>query len=450
MFPRRARDVSLPVASGPSPCPSPSQAAAVTGSRQIVFSSARRAPRRRWTRVVGVLFAVLLVVLLVAVLAGGGLWLYASARLGGDRIAGLDEPTTALGAGSASTPAELTTVLVALTASHDPADPRAPELRGPVLLVQVGGPREVPAVLALPSDLPVTLDGAPSATIAEVQAQGDVDALARALADYVGVRIDHVVRASEDVLPRLVELHRPERCDGDRCRELTPEEVRQAQAEGDATARVRAVATTLRSLAGQLDTVGSLTSPIATKRTVDVVARDVRTDVALRGAGLLDLARAIEGSAAPDVATVPMLRNPETGRLVLLEQAETLFQRFREGDPLVAGDGDDLAEASPSELVGTVRVAVLNGAGVDGLAGQVEGQLAADGYLVVGTGNAPAFGDSETIVTYDPEDPAAEIAAILLAERLGDVSLQASDRVPMFEGEPVGVIVTAGADLADG
>jgi hypothetical protein len=93
---------------------------------------------------------------------------------------------------------------------------------------------------------------------------------------------------------------------------------------------------------------------------------------------------------------------------------------------------------------------VLNGAGIDGLAGRVEGQLAADGFLVVGTGNAPSFTDGGTIVTYDPEDPAAEVAAILLAERLGDASLQEADRVPMFEGEPVGVIVTAGADLADG
>jgi hypothetical protein len=422
----------------------------VTGSRQIVFSSARRAPRRRWTRVVGILFAVLLVVLLVALLAGGGLWLYASARLGGDRVAGLDEPTSALGAASSATPAELTTILVALTASHDPTEPRPPELRGPVLLVQVGGPREVPAVLALPSDLPVTLDGAPPATVAEVQLQGDVDALAVALADYVGVRIDHVVRASEDVLPRLVELHRPERCDGDRCRELTPEEVRQAQAEGGATERVRAVAAALRAVADELDTTRAVTSPIATKRTVDVVARDVRTDVALRGTGLLDLARSIEGSAAPDVATVPMLRNPETGRAVLLEQAETIFQRFREGERLADGDGGDAAERSPSELVGSVPVAVLNGAGIDGLAGRVEGQLAADGFLVVGTGNAPSFSDGGTIVTYDPEDPAAEVAAILLAERLGDASLQEADRVPMFEGEPVGVIVTAGADLADG
>jgi hypothetical protein len=36
---------------------------------------------------------------------------------------------------------------------------------------------------------------------------------------------------------------------------------------------------------------------------------------------------------------VPMLRNPETGRAVLLEQAETLFQRFREGERLTDGDG---------------------------------------------------------------------------------------------------------------
>jgi hypothetical protein len=425
--------------------------AAVTGSRQIVFSSARRAPRRRWTRVVGVLAVVALLAGAGLATVAGGLWLYASARLGGERVPGLAEPAAALGAVSEGTDARgATTVLVALTAPHDPTDPRAPELRGPVALLQLGGPREVPAVLVLPADLPLSIDGLGTATVAEVQEEGDVGLLAGAVADYTGVAVDHVVRASEDALPRLVDLHRPQRCDEGRCTTLTSQDVRRELGEGGARERVQAVVDTLRALAPQLDRTSVLASPLTSKRTVDVVADEVHTDVALRGTGLLELAAALEGAPAPEVALVPMLRNPATGRSVLLEDAEALFQRFREGAPLRAGGPAIPGEDDVASLVGAVPVAVLNGAGVDGLAGRVEAMLAADGYLVVGTGNAPSFGGGGTIVTYDPDDPSAEVAAILLAERLGDVTLQPAERTPMFEGDPVAVVVTAGTDLADG
>jgi hypothetical protein len=422
----------------------------VTGSRQIVFSSGRRAPRRRWTRLGGILLGIVVAVVVVALVLAGSLWGYAYARLGGDHFASLDEDLAALGDGEPASPAGVTTVLIVFAAPHDPTEPRPPELRGPVLLVQAGGPRDVPAVLALPEELPITIDGSPTSSLSDVQQEGDVDALIPALADYTGVRIDHAVRLSEEVLPRLVEFHTPEVCDGQRCRELTPEEVAAGQREGEVADRVAATATALRALAAELDTLGALTSPLASKRTIDVVARDVRTDVSLRGTGLLDLARQVEDATAPEVAEVPLLRNPETGQAVQLEHAETLFQRFREGASLADADPDAPSEATPAELVGTVDVAILNGAGIDGLAGRVETRLAAEGFRIVGTGNAASFTeDGGTVVSYDRNDQAAEVAAILLAERLEGAELQPAEGVPMFEGEPVGVLVTAGADLAD-
>jgi hypothetical protein len=424
----------------------------VTGSRQIVFSSARRAPRRRWTRVVGVSFGIVVSLVVIAGLIAGSLWLYAFARLGGDQITGLDDSVAALGGDAPAGPAGATTVLVVLTAPHDPTVPAAPEMRGPAFLVQAGGSREVPAVLVLPADLPVSIDGAPAATVAEVQQDGDVDALVAALRDYTGVRIDHAVSVSEDALPRLVELHDPEVCDAaDRCRELRPEDVREAQAEGAVEQQVQDLTAALRAVATELDLAGVLTSPLATKRTVDVVSRDVRTDVSLRGTGLLDLARVLEEAPAPEVAVLPLLHNPETGRAVLLEEAETLLQRLREGASLADAESGSSGEIDPADLAGTVDVAVLNGAGIDGLAGRVEARLVAEGFRVVGTGNAPSFSDeSTTSISYDPDDPAAEVAAILLAERLEGASLQAAERTPTFEGDPVGVLVIAGADLDDG
>jgi hypothetical protein len=435
-----------------APAPSPEAALLVTGSRQIVFSSARRAPRRRWTRVGGIVAVVAALVLVAALVVAGSLWAYAWARLGGDQVAGLEGPADALGASTATAAPGATTILVALTEPRDPTVPAAPELRAPVLLVQVGGTREVPAVVAFPEALPISVEGAPTATVAEVQASGDLDGLVAAISDYSGLRIDHVVAASEDALPRLTELQGPERCDGDLCVPLTSAEVRAAQAEGEVEDRVAASTAVLRALASELDLVGALTSPLASKRTIDVVARDVRTDVSLRGTGLVDLARGLEGAPAPEVAVLPMLHNPETGgSVVLLEGTETLLQRMRDGAPLV-DDGDATPrEADPTELAGTVDVAVLNGAGIDGLAGRVESRLVAEGFRVVGTGNASSFDDGgPTTISYDPADPTAEVAAILLAARLEGAVLQPADRTPMFEGEPVGVVVTVGSDLDDG
>jgi hypothetical protein len=424
----------------------------VTGSRQIVFSSARRAPRRRWTRVGGIALVVVALVLVAALLVAGSLWAYAWARLGGDDVAGIAGPSAALGASTATAPAGATTVLVVMTAPRDPTVPAPPELRSPALLVQVGGNREVPAVLALPEDLPISVEGAPTATIAQVQQEGDLGALVAAISDYAEVRIDHAVAVSEDALPRLTELHGPERCDGDTCRRLQPEEVRAAQAEGDVDQRVTTTVEALRAVAAELDLVGALTSPMASKRTIDVVARDLHTDVSLRGTGLLDVADGLEAAPTPEVAVLPMLRNPETGEPVLLiEQATTFLQRLREGARL-ADDGTGAPDdADAAELAGTVDVVVLNGAGIDGLAGRVEARLVAEGFRVVGTDNAASFDDDgTTTITYDASVPSAEVAAILLADRLEGATLQAADRTPTFEGEPVGVVVTAGADLDDG
>jgi hypothetical protein len=424
----------------------------VTGSRQIVFSSARRAPRRRWTRVGGIVAVVVALVLVAALVLAGSLWAYAWARLGGAQVAGLDEPAEALGASTATSSSGATTVLVALTEPRDPTLPAAPALRAPVLLVQVGGGRETPAVVAFPEELPISVEGGPTATVAEVQAAGDLDGLVTAIGDYAGLPIDHAVAASEDALPRLTELQGPERCEGDRCIPVTPEEVRAAQAEGDVADRVATGATVLSALAAEFDLVGALTSPLASKRTIDVIARDVRTDVSLRGTGLLDLARDLEDAPAPEVAVLPMLHNPETGgSVVLVEGAETLLQRLRDGAPLNDDGGTAPRETDPADLAGTVDVAVLNGAGIDGLAGRVESRLVAEGFRVVGTGNAASFDDgAPTTITYDPADPTAEVAAILLAERLEGAVLQPADRTPTFEGDAVGVVVTVGADLDDG
>ena len=373
------------------------------------------------------------------IVVASALWGYAWLRLGGERIAVLDEEVGAAGGHGTSSPGS-TTVLVALTEPSDPTVRDTPPLAAGVALVQVGGPRDGAVVLVLPRDLPI----GGHRTLADVQVTGGIDALVRAAIDYTGVAVDHAVSATTDALPALVDLRGTvELCTASGCRDLTGDAVGVAVAQADDVDRVRTVAAVLRSLAAGFDHRSALLSPVTTKRTVDVVADLVVTDVELRGTGLLDVASALTDGAELEVVTLPSLRDPSSGEvLVLPERAEVVFQHLREGTPIgsLALDDEPLA-------VGGVSVAVLNGAGVQGLAARVESRLEAEGFTVVGTGNAPPFGLERTVVAYAPDNDAVRIAAIVLVERLGLGELEALPSAPRFEGEPVDLLVTAGLDL---
>lgn len=417
----------------------------MTGSRQLVFSSARRAKRSRWIGVSLWILVILAVLALLVTLLTASLWGYAWVQLGADEVPALTADVDALGADGARAPSEATTVLLTTTAPRDPTEPSGPELVAPVWIVQAGGPRETPAVLLLPTDLPMTADGVGATTPAQLQVEQDSSGLVRAVTDYTGIRIDHVVSVEEDTLPRLIDLLGPlQRCAAeDDCIEVTADDARLELADAGPEARVVRTSRLLGDLAATLSAVDLVTSPVATKRAVDTVAA-VHTDVSLRGAALLDLAGRFHDAPEPDVMTVPILRNPQTGSSVLLEQAQTIFQRFAEGAPLDGVSDDDGLQ----QVISEVSVVVLNAAGIPGLAGRVETQLTASGFRVVGTDNAPAFDEgAPTIVRYLADDPAAEVTAIVLAERLTDAQLEPVDRLPDFDGEDVGVQVLAGADL---
>lgn len=123
------------------------------------------------------------------------------------------------------------------------------------------------------------------------------------------------------------------------------------------------------------------------------------------------------------------------------------FQRLRDGSPLEVDE--DVEEELRGEVIQGIEVAVLNGAGVDGLAGQIQRRIEDEGFDVVGTGNAASFDRTTTIVAFGPEPDAVATAAVLLAERLGDeIEVQALDEPPRFEGDAIDILVTVGADLA--
>lgn len=424
----------------------------MTRSPSLSFATARRPPRRRLVRILSWTVILAVVAAVVVAATGGLLWIYAWMRLGGSGFptleAGADE---ALGAGGASSPVGTTTVLLAITEERDPTDPSGVPLAGPVALVQVGGSRgDAAAVLVLPPQLRVSVDGESPMALSEVHELGGADLLLRSVVDYTQIEIDHVVAASTTAVPELVDALGPVVVCATTCDDVDADGARAivevfgaAASPRDASTALAQLAQVVEQLAGEVDLVGVLTSPLASKRAIDVLADHVETDVSLRGASLLTVSERLAGTHDVAVVSLPGVLNPDSGQLVVLpEQAAVRFALLREG-----GVPTDVEEDDEAALLAGATVAVQNGTGTTGFAAVLEAQLAAAGIRVVGTENASNFSYERSVVRYGPDDPSAEAAAILVARELGDVELEELDRAPTFEGEPVTVQIIGGADL---
>jgi hypothetical protein len=420
----------------------------VPGSRSSLSLSSSR-QRRGSLRPLTIVLGVLVTVLAIWALVLGVLWIHAWLQLGPDDVAALtEEDGEALGTGGATAPSDATTVLVVVTEDREPTVPREPALVGSPVLLQMGGSREGAAALLLPPELPVMVDGGGERSLAEVQAAGGADLLVRTLTDHTGVRIDHVVSATADLLPRLVgELGPLDICTSAGCGRPTADELRAELAVADDRDRVRLTADVLRAVGAALGPAWAATDPVEAWRVAELLARDVRTDVSLRPGDLFDLADALTTETPLEIDELPIVVNPQTETIVpLLEPAQVRYEHLRQGTSFTGVDG----EAEEEDLLRGVEVAVLNGAGVDGLAGQVQVLLEASGFRVVGTGNAPSFGRETTTIAYPEDDPIAELAAVRLAEVLEGAELDPLARALTFEGDPVDVQVIVGADRLDG
>lgn len=424
-----------------------------------LLTSGRRAPRRPWWRWLGMLGLLAAAVVVVVALLAGVVWSYAWLRLGPSSFAALEEELTVLGAEPASSPPGATTLLVVVTEPVvDRTVPGEPALAAPVMLVQFGGPREVPAAVVLPENLPVAAEGEQLLTLAQIQASGGVDGIVRAVGDYAGMRPDHVVAATTELMPSLTAALGPiERCGVTGCREVTPDDARLLLSQGSPEERIEATVQLLGDLARQVEGVRALREPLTARRVVDAVAAGLDTDVSLRGVALLRVASVLSEPHQVQIARIEAETDPETGELIVLpERAEIRFQQLRDGSPLPPDepdepdepghDGVDAPEA-PEPDAEQPSLAVLNGAGVPGLAGDVRARLEANGFAVIGTGNAEVFDRALTEVGYLDVSSAAQQLAEEVATRLGDVVVVPVPGGPRFEGEPVDVLVTVGADL---
>jgi len=415
---------------------------------RVSYVPRERRSIHRSRRIVAGVLAVVAAVALVWGLTLALVWASAWSRLGGDEVSTLREDVLSLGASGARAPEDATTILIALTTPMDPTVPRPPELAGAVLLVQVGAERELPAVLILPTSMPVTVEGEGTLTLAEIQRQGGLDLVVRTVMDYSEVRIDHAVAASVELLPGLVrELGPLEVCSAQGCTEPTPDEVRAWQREEDPAAVVLRGLDVVRAVAARMTPREVALSPLVARRAIRLIGEQSVTDVPLRGLALLRLAEALATPTRLDIDRVPTVIDPSTGASVVIAEAATVrFAHLRDGTPLDAVDPTQDIE----RLKASLSVAVLNGAGIDGLAAALATDLVAAGFTVAGTGNAIVLDQSTTVISYLAGDADAEVLAFVLAELIVGAEVEASALTPAFEGEDVAIVITVGKDRATG
>jgi len=415
----------------------------VSVSRGFTFAR-RRSPVRLLRVVLRIVIGSVILALLWGALVGV-LWLVGSNEMKGVPLSALRDDVLMLGASGARAPRDSTTVLLLIVDEIDPTIRRPSPLVAPPIVLQFGGPREVPAALVLPETVEVLVDGRGLMRLDDIQRELGSDRLARAVIDYTEVRLDHVVAVSTEALPRLVGLLGPlEVCGGWGCDEPTPDDVRAWQRDPDPAVVLARGAAVLRAIAGAMDASLFVRRPFLGRDVVGVLAGQVVTDADLSIRRLIELAPGVSVPVRLDVDRLPMVRNPTTGQLMVLEESAMIrFQRLRDGLPFEAID--------PTEDVERLRtvtgVAVLNGAGVAGLAALYEAELRSAGFVVVGTGNDVRFDRERTAINYLRGDREAELVAFLLAEKLPTADIQAVEGPLLFEGEPVAIVVLLGRDL---
>lgn len=156
----------------------------------------------------------------------------------------------------------------------------------------------------------------------------------------------------------------------------------------------------LQALAGEIATPSTVLNPVRLYSTAGATGDAMRADDGLSSIDLLRLAIGARGMAGGNIVAETVPATPATvGSASVLDisqpAADAVFERFRSGAVF-----DDASSSGRAVAPEDVEVVVLNGSGVDGLAGQAADQLTALGFTVRDVGNAPAT--TTSLVRYPP------------------------------------------------
>ncbi|WP_159941117.1 MULTISPECIES: LCP family protein [unclassified Nocardiopsis] len=165
-----------------------------------------------------------------------------------------------------------------------------------------------------------------------------------------------------------------------------------------------------------------MTSPVTITNFLGAVTDSVTTDEELTVDTMTDIAISMREVDLGRIqfVTVPNGQHPaDPNRLAMSEPAASeLFAAINSGADLAGGEEEDKGDKGdkgasqeapdPSEI----SVQIMNNAGIDGLAGEVEAVLLDQGYVVTGKGNPVERFPENTTVYYAPgQEAAAELLA---------------------------------------
>lgn len=183
-----------------------------------------------------------------------------------------------------------------------------------------------------------------------------------------------------------------------------------------------------------------LTSPTRLLSVVRDAARAMTTDTAMSQSDLLHIAASLRGLSGNSVQfiTAPNTPYPPSPSQVEFArpQANRVFRAIAHDVKLPAkkGHGSGKAGASaspgaspspsapPAAKPSQVQVKVLNGSGITGLASQAATALTSRGFQVTGTGDAPSFSYTSSVIKY--ASPSGLPAVHTLRSQLSDVTVQ--------------------------
>jgi LCP family protein required for cell wall assembly len=366
-----------------------------------------RARSRPWR---SVLTLVLVVLLAVAVLAP--LWASRQVpRLPVSELASSGSPLNILVVGSDDR-AESSELVAQAPADGEGWDARTDT----IFILSVQGRRA--AMLAFPRDLWVERCDGSSGRINAAEVVGGPSCLVRTVQDLSGIDVHHYLRITFGGFVDLVDaaggvelcLEDPIQ-DADAAIDLPAGCQRLDGADALGFVRVRKIDDDFQRIQRQQRFVQALAREIATPSTllnpVRLVGltREAGDTIAIdEGAGVRSLVRIALGGTALATGSAPAFTVPGEPRITAggawvldphLAEAEALFAAFRDGSVL-RPDDEDAAPLDPSQ----VRVRVLNGAGIAGLASSIGELLGGRGFEVVEVGNTDP--ENETVVLHPP------------------------------------------------
>ena len=428
---------------------------------------------------------------LLGVLVAGGLWVYANAQLDEIDVPALEEDAATgsasgdgEGEGEVAAAGEIADTLNVLVVGNDTREGLSEEqlqqlgttdegtaLTDTIMLVQISPEREQAVVVAFPRDLRVMWDEG-TTKINAIHPMGGPDALVGAVQDLTGVDLDHYVEIDmkgfldladalggvevcldEPLVDEYAGVNLPAGCQTlDSTEALGFVRARKTASEQFGAADFGRIAKQqyyLQQATEKATQLGTLVNPLKVKNLIDAVASAITTDRALGLTDMYRIANTLKGVNADDVImrTVPSYWDPDEQMVIMEpEPAETLFQALREG-----GDLGDVGTEAPDELApADVRVLIVNGVGISGLAGDVQSYLEERDFVVTDAVNPEDvepgaefdLGLEGLTIRHTAQDRSR---AELLRDHLGDVPVELEEVEAGELPEDVDVLLEVGS-----